>query len=114
PLFRSIGVAILDSGISSKHKSLAGQIVYNRDFTGEGTTEDLYGHGTFVASMIAAKHGSYGGIAPGANLVNFRVLNANGTGSMSALLAALDAVMSNRSTYNLSVVTVIMGTTTVA
>jgi serine protease AprX len=104
-----IGVAVLDSGISSKHKSVAGGIVYSKDFTGEGTTEDNYGHGTFVASMIASKHGAYGGVAPGANLINFRVLDSNGTGKLSALLSALDAVMANRTTYNIRVVNASLG-----
>jgi hypothetical protein len=94
----SIGVAILDSGISTKYKSLAGSVVYSRDFTGEGTTDDPYGHGTFVASMIATKRGSYGGVAPGASLVNFRVLNSKGEGQVSWLLSALDAVLANRGT----------------
>jgi serine protease AprX len=105
----SIGVAIVDSGVSTKMKSLAGRIVYSKDFTGEGTTNDFYGHGTFVASMIAAQKGSYGGVAPGANIVNFRVLNSQGNGSMSSLLAALNAVMSNRNTYNIRVVNVSLG-----
>jgi subtilisin family serine protease len=84
----SIGVAILDSGISSKHQTLTGRVVYNRDFTGQGTTEDYYGHGTFVASMIVAPKGAYGGVAPGANLINFRVLDSNGLGKTSAVLSA--------------------------
>ncbi len=109
----NIGVAVLDSGISSKHKSLAGRIVYSKDFTGEGTTEDPYGHGTFVAGMIASQRGSYGGIATGANLINFRVLDANGTGRLSALLSALDAVMANRNKYNIRVVNLSLGTAAV-
>ncbi|HSV21619.1 MAG TPA: S8 family serine peptidase, partial [Xanthobacteraceae bacterium] len=109
----SIGVAVLDSGVSSRVKALSNRIVYSRDFTGEGTTEDPYGHGTFVASMVVSPYGSYGGVAPAANLVNFRVLNSKGTGSMSALLAALDAVMTNRSTYNIRVVNVSLGTAAV-
>jgi subtilisin family serine protease len=104
-----IGVAVLDSGISAKQKSLAGRIVLSRDFTGEGTTDDLYGHGTFVASMIAAKRGSYGGIATGANLINFRVLNSQGTGTTSALLNALNAVLTSRAQYNIRVVNLSLG-----
>src|SRR5687767_8092117 len=99
-----IGVAVLDSGISPKQKSLAGRIVYSRDFTGEGTTEDRYGHGTFVASMIAAPNGPYGGIAGGANVLNLRVLNSQGVGSTSGLLHALYAVWFYRNTYNIRVV----------
>jgi serine protease AprX len=109
----SVGVAVLDSGISTKTKALAGQIVYSRDFTGEGTTEDPYGHGTFVAGMIASRHDSYGGIAQGASLLNFRVLNSEGRGSLSALLAALDAVMANRNAYNIRVVNASLGTAAV-
>ena len=105
----SIGVAILDSGISTKHKSLAGSVVLSKDFTGEGTTDDLYGHGTFVASMIVTKRGSYGGIAPGANLVNFRVLDGKGLGTTSALLNALNAVALNRTAYNIRVVNMSLG-----
>src|SRR4029077_9279941 len=62
-----IGIAIIDSGIAPKIAGLD-NIVFNQDFTGEGTTADPYGHGTFVASMAAANKGSYGGIAPGAKI----------------------------------------------
>src|SRR6185436_12614410 len=108
-----IGVAVVDSGISPKQKSLLGRIVFSRDFTGEGTTDDQYGHGTFVASMIAAKQGSYGGIATGANLINFKVLNSNGNGSMSAVLNALNAVMTYRTQYNIRVVNMSLGSVAV-
>jgi len=99
----SIGIAILDSGISTKHQALSGRVVYSKDFTGQGTTEDSYGHGTFVASMIAAPAGSYGGVAPGAKLINFRVLDSHGLGKTSAVLSALDAVLTYRNTYNIRV-----------
>ncbi|MGZ8842666.1 MAG: S8 family serine peptidase, partial [Pyrinomonadaceae bacterium] len=109
----SIGIAILDSGISTKHPSLSGHVVYSKDFTGEGKTDDPYGHGTFVASMIATGQGKYGGTAPGAKLVNFRVLNSKGTGKTSSVLNALDAVLANRATYNIRVVNMSLGTTAV-
>src|SRR6185436_15671697 len=108
-----IGVAVLDSGISAKQKSLMGRIVLSRDFTGEGTTDDQYGHGTFVASMIAAKQGPYGGVATAANLINFRVLDSQGRGSMSALLNALDAIMIYRTEYNIRVVNMSLGSVAV-
>src|SRR5438067_2365697 len=104
-----VGVAVLDSGISTKQKSLSGRIVYSRDFTGENTTEDLYGHGTFVASMIAAKNGPYGGKDSGANLINFRVLNSQGVGSTSALLNALYTVLLYRGFFNIRVVNLSLG-----
>src|SRR5262249_44438965 len=97
-----IGIAILDSGISTHH-SLSGRVVYSQDFTGEGRTADPYGHGTFVASMAAGLDvdysGIYNGVATAANLVNLRVLDSQGRGSTAALLSALNAVMAMRSTY---------------
>src|ERR687885_2659549 len=50
-----IGIAILDSGVDSGHKSFLGsddrlRIVVNKDFTGEARTDDPYGHGTHVAA----------------------------------------------------------------
>src|SRR6516165_4458463 len=41
-----IGVAVIDSGIDTSNADLAGRVVYSEDFTGEGVTRDLYGHGT--------------------------------------------------------------------
>ena len=38
-----VGIAVLDSGISSSHTSIAGRIVQSLDFTGEGDTHDDYG-----------------------------------------------------------------------
>src|SRR5262249_38103912 len=93
----------------TKHVSVASRVVFSKDFTGQGTTDDYYGHGTFVASMIAAPYGSYGGVAPGAKLVNFRVLDSQGLGTTSAVLNALDAVLTYRSLYNIRVVNMSLG-----
>ena len=85
-----------------------------RDFTGEGRTDDPYGHGSHVASMAAGNgrisNGQYTGIAPNANLINLRVLNSQGAGSMSGLLQALDWVLTNRASYNIRVVNMSLGT----
>jgi subtilisin family serine protease len=77
-------LAILDSGISTNHQALQGRVVYSKDFTGQGTTEDYYGHGTFVASMIAADR-LVRRCRPGAKLINFRVLDSHGLGKTSAV-----------------------------
>src|SRR6185503_16191765 len=91
-----INIAILDSGIDAKHKSFAvsGKIKFSKDFTGENRVDDPWGHGTHVAAIAAgdgaATGGAYEGIAPGAGLLNLRVLNSQGIGSVSGVLAALD------------------------
>ena len=53
-----IGIAVIDSGIYTAHRSFLGKnnnirVVVNKDFTGEGRTDDLYGHGSHVASIAA-------------------------------------------------------------
>src|ERR1043165_6577262 len=90
-----IGIAIIDSGIDTDHRSFLDRsnsvrVVYSEDFTGEGRTDDPFGHGTHVASLAAGNgrisNGAYLGIAPNANLINLRVLNSQGTGTTAYVL----------------------------
>ena len=117
-----IGIAVVDSGLYSAHRSFSGKtnnlrVVVSKDFTGEGRTDDPYGHGSHVAAIAAGNgkvsNGAYLGIAPNANLINLRVLNAKGTGSTSGLLKALDWLISNRAAYNVRVVNLSLGTAAV-
>ena len=50
------------------------------------------------------------GIAPAASLINLRVLNSQGIGTVSGTLAALDWVMANKAAYNIRVVNMSLGT----
>src|SRR5438045_1754526 len=113
-----IGIAVLDSGIDTVHtafldRSNNGRMIVSPDFTGEGRIDDPYGHGTHVASIAAGNgrisNAQYTGIAPNANLINLRVLGATGSGTVSAVLSALDWVLSNRVTYNIRVVNLSLG-----
>ena len=113
----SVRIAILDSGIDITHKSFAsqsGKVIFSKDFTGENRTDDPYGHGTHVAAVAAgagtATNGKYEGIASAANLVNLRVINSQGIGTVSGVLKALDWVMANRQAYNIRVVNMSLGT----
>src|SRR6185436_9319278 len=111
-----ITIAVLDSGIDSKHKSFAtsGKIKFSKDFTGENRTDDPWGHGTHVAAIAAGSgtptNGAFEGVAPGASLVNLRVLNSEGVGTISGVLTALDWLMTNKGTYNVRVVNMSLGT----
>src|SRR5262245_14866585 len=114
-----IGIAILDSGIYGAHVAFkdaqTGQsrIVVNLDFTGEGRTDDPYGHGTHVAAAAAGNglvaNGEYIGIAPRAKIINLRVLNSQGVGKVSNLLAALNWLLDNAATYNVRVANMSLG-----
>ncbi len=119
-----IGVAVIDSGISSgKDFTLSNgtgsRVVYSQDFAiGQSTTADLYGHGTHVAGILAGNgmnsHGSafrktFMGIADNVNLINLRVLDQNGTGHDSAVIAAIQKAISLKSKYNIRVINLSLG-----
>ena len=114
---QGVTVAVIDSGIYADHADFDNRVVAQVDFTG-GNRKDAYGHGTHVAGLIAGNgkmsfQESYrhylAGIATKANLVNLRVLDQNGAGSVSGVLSALDWVIQNKSTYNIRVVNLSVG-----
>ena len=108
-----VGIAILDSGVQSNHKSLSPRVVYSQDFTGENRVDDPFGHGTHVAASAAGNgslfKGDYTGIASNANLINLRVLDSQGRSTTSTVLSALNWVFSNRASYNVRVVNMSLG-----
>ena len=112
---KGIGVAVVDSGIAT-HSALAGKVVASVNYaTGESTTTDAYGHGTHIAGIIAGSV-SYGptslyknGVAPGAHLVNVRVLNRAGVGYTSDVIAGIQWVLANRTKYSIRVMNLSLG-----
>lgn len=95
-----VTVAVLDSGIDTTHPDLdQGVVSLERDFTGSGSTGDPLGHGTHVASTIAgsgeASDGENRGVAPGARLLNARVLNDAGEGDESWAIDAMEWAAAN-------------------
>ncbi|WP_214410042.1 S8 family peptidase [Sphaerisporangium fuscum] len=93
-------VAVLDSGIDAAHPDLAGKVVDARDFTGENDVRDHHGHGTHVADTIAgsgaASGGRLKGVAPGAKLLNGRVLDADGSGSLSGIIDGMEWAVADK------------------
>jgi serine protease AprX len=105
-----VGVAIIDSGVTSWHDDLGSdRVVHFADFVAAQTTPyDGYGHGTHVAGIIAGSgydsNGARRGIAPGASLVVLKVLDADGNGYISNVIAALDYAVQNRDRFKIRVV----------
>lgn len=61
-----VRVAVVDSGVHRSHSDLQGKVVAAYDFHNDnGTVEDLNGHGTFIAGIIAAKTNNRVGVASG-------------------------------------------------
>jgi serine protease AprX len=95
-----VGIAIVDSGIANV-PDLA-NVVKSVNFTGDGRAprSDPFGHGTHVAGLAAGMGvkagGRFRGVAPGASLIDLRVLNAQGAGYTSDVIAAIEWAISNR------------------
>lgn len=70
---KGVKIAVVDSGIDSRHPDLAGQLLLNRNFTSQPSASER--HGTQVAGIIAAKANNgvgIAGVAPGARLLGLR------------------------------------------
>jgi serine protease AprX len=121
-----VGVAVVDSGIALKHdltgpNGTTSRVLYSENFvTGDTATTDVYGHGTHVAGIVASSGRdssglgftrTYKGVAPNANLISLRVLDANGGGSESGVIAAIERAIELKSTYNIRVLNLSLGRT---
>lgn len=122
-----IGVAVIDSGVTNWHDDLSYQgksplvkvvngqrVVQFVDFVnGRTTPYDDYGHGTHVSGIIAGNgfdsSGARAGIAPAADIISLKALDANGGGYISNVISALDWVDANYSVYNIRVVNISIG-----
>jgi len=88
-----IKVAVLDTGIALSHPDLRDAITEAEDFTGSRSgPSDTLGHGTAVAGIIAARENTSGviGVAPKSKLLVAKVLDDNGSGSLPALISAIE------------------------
>ena len=106
---RGIGVAMIDSGIAA-HAAIKGRVIASVDFTGpNGAGRDEYGHGTHVAGIVAETGDGHTGMAPGANLINLRVLRADGSGRTSDVIDAIDWAIAHRQQFNIRVINLSLG-----
>ncbi|WP_410623361.1 S8 family serine peptidase [Amycolatopsis sp. cmx-8-4] len=100
-------VAVLDTGYDPTHPDLAGRVKEAVNFTTSPDTTDHFGHGTHVASTIAgsgaASGGRLKGAAPGAKLLVGKVLDDDGFGYESWVLAGMEwAAHSGAKAVNMS------------
>jgi serine protease AprX len=108
---RNVTVAVLDTGVDGTHPDLAGRVTrnikladtlslgvgFNYPINSESlpNTDQLYGHGSFVAGVIAgngsSSNGKYAGVAPGANVVGLSA----GDLTLLYVLEGFDYLLSN-------------------
>jgi subtilisin family serine protease len=125
---RGVGIAVLDTGIS-RHADFSGsrasRIIADinfapnsRDRVRPNDTADECGHGTHIAGIIAgngeASDGpscfrTFYGIAREALLVNIRVLDEEGGGSVSTVISGITWAIENRNRYNIRVMNISFG-----
>lgn len=83
---------IIDTGIRFSHAQFGGRATSGYDAIDGGTADDCNGHGTHVAGSVG---GSTYGVAKSVSLVAVRVLDCNGSGSTSGVIAGVDWVRIN-------------------
>lgn len=93
-----VKVYVVDTGVNAKLPDFGGRVVKGCNAVGKlicspsRSTNDDNGHGTHVAGTIA---GTQYGVAKKAKIVAVKVLDQNGGGSSSSVIAGLNWVISN-------------------
>ncbi len=116
-----VDVALIDSGVAPVDGlRTPGKLVYGPDLSLESQAPglrnlDTYGHGTFMAGLIAGLDGAatvpysadgpsvYRGVAPGARIVSLKVATADGGVDVSQMIAAIDWVVQHRNDNGLHI-----------
>jgi len=125
-----IVVAVIDTGIDTNHPDLTDDLIREEQQcwcagetgasgccpngtetqSGADSAEDDNGHGTSVSGIITSDRESDGlGVAPDADIVALKVLDANGSGYFSDIAAALDWLIDNHARLGVRVVNLSLG-----
>ncbi|MFG1997944.1 S8 family peptidase [Spirillospora sp. NPDC048911] len=103
---RGVKVAVLDTGVDATHPDLAGRIAETQNFSQSADVVDRVGHGTHVAATVAgtgeAAEGERKGVAPDASLLIGKVLNDEGEGELSDLIAGAEWAAPRAKVVNMS------------
>ncbi|MET7479680.1 S8 family peptidase [Streptomyces sp. NPDC005648] len=91
---KGVKIAVLDTGVDTTHPDLKTQVIESKNFSDAADATDHFGHGTHVASIAAGtgakSNGKYKGVAPGAKILNGKVLDDTGSGDDSGILAGME------------------------
>jgi serine protease AprX len=116
-----VDVALIDSGVAPvQGLASSGKLIYGPDLSFESQSAtlrnlDTYGHGTFMAGIIAGRDDSavspyssnpastYRGMAPDARIVSLKVATADGGTDVSQVIAAIDWVVQHKNDTGLNI-----------
>lgn len=125
-----VSIAVIDSGINKKSEdlgltvgpvksALASRVIYEESFVPrDRSPEDRYGHGTHVAGILAGNAANstgptffrtFRGVAPAVRLVNLKVLDDQGRGSDSSVIAAIERAIQLKNALNIRVINLSVG-----
>jgi serine protease AprX len=110
---QGVTVAVLDTGIDNL-PDFSGRLIGGVDLTGGNNPfQDSYGHGTFVAGLIAgngaSSNGQYSGEAPGAGLVSIKVAGLTGITHLSTLITGLQWAVDHEALDGIRVLNLSLG-----
>jgi len=118
-----VGIAVIDSGVADHkdfHTATGTRVVHSENFVvGETSTVDAYGHGTHVSGILGGNGAASGagtgyaaqivGMAPNVSIINLRVLDENGAGTDSQVIAAIQRAIQLQTKYNIGVINLSLG-----
>jgi serine protease AprX len=128
PTGAGVGVAVLDSGVTTTSDLGSSRIVGWKDFVNKQKAPyDDAGHGTFVAGLIAGDgtaslpldQGGYAqvqfrGVAPQADIIGVKILDSTGQGRASSVMAGILWTIAHKDQYNIRVLNLSVGSNPVA
>jgi hypothetical protein len=105
PAPQAPAIAVVDSGVDSANPMFGGRVVKEVTFTSltPNANGDGRGHGTFVAGLAAGMISNWGAASPTSKIVSLDVLNDEGKGLTSDVIAAADWIYEHKADYGIRV-----------
>ena len=114
-----VGVALIDTGVNPTSDLRGSRLVRGPDLSGEQDGVDRFGHGTFMAGLIAgdgtaSRSGAthHIGAAPGATVVAVKVAGADGSTTLAKVVAGIGWVITHADDYDIGVMNLSFGADT--